>query len=108
MNENVKKLMKWIENPNLDNASKEELRVLLSEYESEGDGGKAAEEIDDRFYRDLAFGTAGMRGVMGAGTNRMNALTVRRASQGFADSLLESSGGVARDGSLGIVIAYDN
>jgi len=57
---------------------------LLSELESiEGD----KEAINDRFYRDLEFGTGGLRGVIGAGTNRMNVFTVRRATQGFADYL---------------------
>lgn len=46
------------------------------------------EEIKDRFYCDLEFGTAGLRGVLGAGTNRMNIYTVRRATQGLADYLL--------------------
>ncbi len=44
-------------------------------------------EIEDRFYRHLEFGTAGLRGVIGAGTNRMNAYTVRRATQGLADAV---------------------
>jgi len=57
---------------------------LLSELESiKGDN----EAIKDRFYRDLEFGTGGLRGVIGAGTNRMNVFTVRRATQGFADYL---------------------
>ena len=46
-----------------------------------------AEAINDRFYRDLAFGTGGLRGVIGAGTNRMNLYTVRRATKGLADYL---------------------
>ena len=45
------------------------------------------EEINDRFYQDLAFGTAGLRGVLGAGTNRMNIYTVRKATQGIANYL---------------------
>ena len=45
------------------------------------------EEINDRFYRELTFGTGGLRGVIGAGTNRMNIYTVRKATQGFADYL---------------------
>ena len=47
--------------------------------------------VSDRFYRDLAFGTGGLRGVLGAGTNRMNIYTVRRATQGLADYLNASS-----------------
>ena len=59
-------------------------------------------EIEDRFYKNLSFGTAGMRGVLGAGMNRMNVYTVRRATQGLADYL--SDGEKKR----GVVIAYDS
>ena len=48
------------------------------------------EEINDRFYQDIAFGTAGLRGICGAGTNRMNERTVGRATQGIADYILSS------------------
>ncbi len=61
---------------------------------------KDEKEIEDRFYRDLEFGTGGLRGVMGAGTNRMNIYTVRRATKGLADYLDEIRGESA-------VIAYD-
>ena len=61
-------------------------------------------EIEDRFYKDLSFGTAGMRGVLGAGMNRMNEYTVRRATQGLADYLSRVPGGKER----GVVIAYDS
>ncbi len=60
-------------------------------------------EIEDRFYRDLAFGTGGLRGVIGAGTNRMNVYTVARATAGLADYLNETCGGRG-----GVVIAYDS
>ena len=50
-------------------------------------------EIEDRFYKNLSFGTAGMRGVLGAGMNRMNVYTVRRATQGLADYLSEARRG---------------
>lgn len=62
-------------------------------------------EIEDRFYKDLAFGTAGLRGVMGAGTNRMNAYTVGRATKGLADYLQERYPG---ETGRGVVIAYDS
>ncbi|SFR80008.1 phospho-sugar mutase [[Clostridium] aminophilum] len=62
-----------------------------------------AEEITDRFWREIAFGTAGLRGICGAGTNRMNVLTVGRATQGIADYILAS--GV--DPRRGVAIAYD-
>lgn len=60
------------------------------------------EEINDRFYRDLAFGTGGLRGVLGAGTNRMNVYTVRRATQGLANYLKKQGG------SPSVAIAYDS
>ncbi len=61
------------------------------------------EEITDRFYQNIAFGTAGLRGICGAGTNRMNVLTVGRATQGIADYILSSG----EDPKKGVVIAYD-
>ena len=61
-------------------------------------------EIEDRFYTELAFGTAGLRGVMGYGTNRMNRYVVRRATLGLADYILTVEGAKER----GVVIAYDS
>lgn len=61
-----------------------------------------ASEIEERFYRDLEFGTGGMRGVIGMGTNRMNIFTVRRAAQGLADYVINKNG--SHDG---VVIGYD-
>ena len=60
-------------------------------------------EIRERFYREIEFGTAGLRGICAAGTNRMNALTVGRATQGIANYILASGENPAR----GIAIAYD-
>ncbi len=62
-------------------------------------------EIEDRFYKDLEFGTAGLRGVMGAGTNRMNRYTVAKATRGFADYLKKEH---PKTFSQGVVIAYDS
>lgn len=62
------------------------------------------EEINDRFYRDLEFGTGGLRGVIGAGTNRMNVYTVRKATQGMASYLLKNGNGTP----LSVAIAYDS
>jgi len=62
-------------------------------------------EIIDRFYCDLAFGTGGLRGIMGAGTNRMNSYVIRRATKGLADYLLASDTDAA---SRGVAIAYDS
>ena len=63
------------------------------------------EEINDRFYRDLAFGTGGLRGVIGAGTNRMNVYTVRKATQGLANYLNKHNTEGKR---LSVSIAHDS
>lgn len=62
------------------------------------------DEINDRFYRDLEFGTGGLRGVIGAGTNRINVYTVRKATQGLANYLIQNSAGKA----LSVAIAHDS
>ena len=86
--------------------SKEYQRWLTDSYEDTKaelraiEGDKA--EIEDRFYRTLEFGTAGLRGVIGAGTNRMNIYTVRQATQGLANYILSQN---AQD--KGVVIAHD-
>ena len=79
-----------------------ETRAELSELTIEAD----SKEIEDRFYQDLAFGTGGLRGVMGAGTNRMNCYTVGRATLGLGRYLLAAFGQEAA-GKQGVVIAYD-
>ena len=61
-------------------------------------------EIEDRFYTELSFGTAGMRGVLGAGMNRMNRYNVRRATKGLAKYLLQNP----QEAHRGVVIAYDS
>ena len=68
----------WLANPCFDQSMKEELLAIR--------GDEA--QIRDRFYKDLEFGTGGLRGVMGAGTNRMNFYTVRKATQGLANYIL--------------------
>lgn len=83
----------WLENAVFDEATKAELRAI------EGN----EKEIEDRFYRDLEFGTGGMRGVIGAGTNRMNRYTVRKAAQGLASFLIKSGKAVR-----GVAIAFDS
>ena len=62
-------------------------------------------EIEDRFWRDLEFGTGGLRGVMGAGTNRMNKYIIRKATRGFANYLIDKYG---KDVSRGVAIGYDS
>lgn len=83
----------WCENEYFDDATKEEL-LAIRDNEA---------EIEDRFYRELEFGTGGLRGVIGAGTNRMNLYTVRKASQGLANFIIKE-GGQAK----GVAIAYDS
>ena len=72
----------WLDNPYFDEETKAELKAI------EGN----EKEIEDRFYMDLEFGTAGLRGVIGAGTNRMNVYTVRKATQGLANYILSVKG----------------
>lgn len=83
----------WLANPYFDEATKEELRAI-----AEDDN-----EIKERFYKDLEFGTAGLRGIIGAGVNRMNIYVVRRATQGLANYIIKQGG---QD--KGVAIAYDS
>ena len=83
----------WLDNPYFDEETKAELKAI------EGN----EKEIEDRFYMDLEFGTAGLRGVIGAGTNRMNVYTVRKATQGLANYILS----LKAEGK-GVAIAYDS
>lgn len=88
----------WKTNGVFDESTRRELSALDPE--------KDAKEIEDRFYRDLEFGTGGLRGVMGAGTNRMNKYTVGKASKGLGLYLLDTYGTEAcRE--RGVVIGYD-
>ena len=83
----------WLKDAYFDEATKEELRGIAG---NEG-------EIEDRFYKELEFGTGGLRGVIGAGTNRMNIYTVRKATQGLANYIIKQGG---KD--RGVAIAYDS
>src|SRR5690554_5872655 len=85
----------WSQNPYFDAKTRAELLAIADQ----------PAEIEDRFYTDLVFGTAGLRGILGAGTNRMNQYTVARAADGFARSIA-ARGQDAR--SRGIVISYDS
>ncbi|MCL1878375.1 MAG: phospho-sugar mutase [Defluviitaleaceae bacterium] len=84
----------WIADPAIDEATKTELRKIAGNEK----------EIEDRFYRTLEFGTGGLRGVLGAGTNRMNIYTVRSATQGLANYILKSDD--YKPG-MGVAIAHD-
>lgn len=83
---------KWCEDAYFDEETRNELKALTDE-----------KEIEDRFYRQLEFGTGGLRGVIGAGTNRMNIYTVRQATQGLANYILSQNGQ-----EKGVAIAYDS
>ena len=83
----------WLSNPYFDEDTKAELRGISGDEK----------EIEDRFYMELEFGTAGLRGVIGAGMNRMNIYTVRKATQGLAN-YIKKVGGQDR----GVAIAYDS
>ena len=83
----------WLANPYFDEATKEELRSIKEDEN----------EMKERFYQDLEFGTAGLRGVIGAGINRMNIYVVRRATQGLANYIIKQ-GGADKD----VAIAYDS
>ena len=84
---------KWTTDSYFDEATQEELKAIANDEK----------EIEDRFYRTLEFGTAGLRGVIGAGTNRMNIYTVRQATQGLANYIISQNGQ-----EKGVAIAHDS
>ena len=83
----------WLEDDYFDQDTKKELEGIKDN----------AAEIEERFYKELEFGTGGMRGIIGAGTNRMNIYTVRKATQGLANFILKQG-----TQSKGVAISYDN
>ena len=83
----------WLEDSYFDQDTKNELLAIRDNEK----------EIEDRFYKELEFGTGGLRGIIGAGTNRMNVYTVRKASQGLANYILKQGGA-----DKGVAIAYDS
>lgn len=89
----LEKYKEWCTNPYFDEATRAELTAL---------GGNDV-EIKERFFKDLEFGTGGLRGILGAGVNRMNLYTVRRATQGLANTIKKQGGE-----SKGVAIAYDS
>ncbi|MDR1664293.1 MAG: phospho-sugar mutase, partial [Clostridiales bacterium] len=84
---------KWLSDPAIDEATKASLREIAGDEK----------EIEDRFYKDLEFGTGGMRGVLGAGSNRLNIYTVRKATQGLANYILSQR----IPGEKAVAIAHD-
>ena len=93
MEEYLVKYEKWLNDPCFDENTKKELKEIKENEK----------EIEDRFYKDLEFGTAGLRGVIGAGTNRMNKYTVGKATQGLANFILKEG-----TQNKGVAIAYDS
>ncbi len=89
----MKAYTQWCTDPYFDAETKRELKEIESDQA----------EIEDRFYRRLEFGTGGLRGVIGAGTNRMNIYTVRQATQGLANYIISQNGR-----QKGVAIAYDS
>ncbi len=89
----IEEYKKWCESPEFDEETKNELLAIKNDEK----------EIEDRFYKELEFGTAGLRGVIGAGTNRMNKYTVGKATQGLANYILEQ-----KTQDKGVVISYDS
>lgn len=85
----------WLQDALIDDATKQELRTIADQ----------PGEIEERFYKELEFGTGGLRGIMGAGTNRMNKYTIGRATQGFATFILAQAGASEQPS---VVIAYDS
>lgn len=89
----LKEYKRWCESPEFDEETRKELIAIKDDEK----------EIEDRFYKELEFGTAGLRGVIGAGTNRMNKYTVGKATQGLANYILEQG---TQD--KGVAISYDS
>lgn len=88
----IERYNRWLSSDAVDEATRAELSCISDK------------EKEDRFYRDLEFGTGGLRGVMAAGTNRMNVYTIRRATQGLAMEILDCEGAAQK----GVAIAYDS
>ena len=84
----------WLSDPIIDDATKSELRDISNNEK----------EIEDRFYRELEFGTGGLRGILGAGTNRLNIYTIRKATQGLANYILQSD---VYKPDMAVAIAHD-
>ena len=87
---------KWLNSDMLSADEKEELKNIANDEK----------EIESRFYTDLSFGTAGMRGITGIGRNRMNKYNIRKASQGLANYIIKETGEVGKK--KGVAIAYDS
>lgn len=95
MSDAMKQLEYWLNDPYFDEDTKKELTAIRNNED----------EVQDRFYQELEFGTGGLRGVIGAGTNRMNKYVVRKATQGLANYIKKNGG--ADGAKRGVAISYD-
>ncbi len=95
MSEATKQFEYWLNDDYFDQDTKNELLAIRNDEA----------EVEDRFYRELEFGTGGLRGVIGAGTNRMNKYTVRKATQGLANYIKKNGGQDAAK--KGVAISFD-
>jgi len=91
----LKRAQEWINSSHIDEADKIDIRQIIKD--------KNNVEIVERFYKDLEFGTGGMRSILGNGVNRMNKYTVRKATQALANTLLDS-----KKKELKVAISYDS
>ena len=93
MEDFMKRYQQWCTDPCFDDKTKAELAAIADQ----------PDEIRERFFQDLEFGTGGLRGIIGAGSNRLNIYTVGRATQGLANYIQK-----AGTASMGVAIAYDS
>lgn len=109
--DSLKKLNRWLSYDGLSQEIYQELAAYSEALKSDGRDNEALEQVYERFYKELEFGTGGLRGILGAGTNRMNVYTVGRATQGMADyvNLHFGPGGDRRTGAQpSVAISYDS
>lgn len=97
LNDCFEKISAWLKDPSISDSDKQEILMLIKE--------KNTEELRDRFYRDLEFGTGGMRGILGMGANRLNKYVLRKAVQGIANYILSFGASAAL---RGVAIAHDS
>lgn len=97
LGEAAERLELWLKDPSVEVEAKDEIFQLINKKETA--------DLRERFWRELEFGTGGLRGVVGAGSNRMNGPVVRKATQGFANYILKQGSAAAN---RGVVIAYDS
>ena len=93
----IEKAEAWVKNDYFDSASKKEIQQLIDS--------KDEKELTERFYKDLSFGTGGIRSIIGQGLNRINKYTVRKATQALAETIKTQD---PIDGKYRVAISYDN